>query len=298
MAETMQTRPLCRTPLVRATEHCCRPHDRGCSHEEHSTTDEIVFVRRGAFTRHVGRSRRTLNPNHVVFFSSGAPYRVSHPADGGDDCLALWVRPDVLSDILCEFNAAARDRMERFPHPDGPCDSRMHLGAAALHRTLAAGSPDPALAESAVLTLVRAAVQSAHRLRGHRPVPRRRDTQRAHADLADAVKTELSRRFTEQFSLDDLARRVHASPFHLTRVFRRQTGMSIHAYRHQLRLRAALEQLADDGCDLTDLALRLGFYDHGHFTTAFRRAFGQTPSCFRKTASHRRLAELSRNLQV
>jgi AraC-like DNA-binding protein len=35
--------------------------------------------------------------------------------------------------------------------------------------------------------------------------------------------------------------------------------------------------------DLTDLALRLGFSSHSHFTAAFRKSFGCTPSHFRQS---------------
>jgi len=40
--------------------------------------------------------------------------------------------------------------------------------------------------------------------------------------------------------------------------------------------------------DLTSLALDLGFSSHSHFTLAFRRAFGCTPSQFRSTTRHGR----------
>jgi len=69
--------------------------------------------------------------------------------------------------------------------------------------------------------------------------------------------------------------------FHLARMFRSRTGFSLHAYRNQLRLRAALERLRDPGVDLIDIALDLGFSSHSHFTETFRRSFGKTPSAVR-----------------
>jgi AraC-like DNA-binding protein len=42
----------------------------------------------------------------------------------------------------------------------------------------------------------------------------------------------------------------------------------------------ALEPLADGAGDLTRIALDLGFSSHSHFTAAFRRHFGLTPSAF------------------
>jgi AraC family transcriptional regulator len=74
---------------------------------------------------------------------------------------------------------------------------------------------------------------------------------------------------------------VRVSVFHLCRTFRAVTGQTIHAYRTQLRLRAALERV-EYASDLSAVALDLGFSSHSHFTAAFRRAFGVTPSGVRR----------------
>jgi AraC-like DNA-binding protein len=104
----------------------------------------------------------------------------------------------------------------------------------------------------------------------------------AHAELADAVRHYVAARYTEQSSLGAIARAHGVSAFHLARVFRRATGQSIHAYRIALRLRAALERIADRE-DVATVALSLGFSSHSHFTSAFRRAFGVTPSQLRSS---------------
>ena len=71
--------------------------------------------------------------------------------------------------------------------------------------------------------------------------------------------------------------------FHLAGVFKSRTGVSLHAYRNQLRLRAALERMHNRGVDLVEIALDLGFSSHSHFTETFRRHFGATPSLIRES---------------
>lgn len=78
----------------------------------------------------------------------------------------------------------------------------------------------------------------------------------------------------------------------LCRAFRKWTGTTLHAYRDQLRLRAALEHLASPGTDLTDLALSLGYSSHSHFSANFRAAFGMTPSDARRRATAKTLGTL------
>ena len=94
------------------------------------------------------------------------------------------------------------------------------------------------------------------------------------------LRERLAERFAERLALEDVARLVHASPFHLARLFRARTGSALHEYRTQLRLRAAIDRL-DGGDTLAAVAADCGFASHAHLTDAFRRAFGTTPSAIR-----------------
>jgi AraC family transcriptional regulator len=116
-----------------------------------------------------------------------------------------------------------------------------------------------------------------------------RVTRRAHRDLVDATRVMLARRFRDKLSLSDIARAVFSSPFHLARVFRRKTGLSLHRQLTRLRLRDALEHLANGKPDLTGLALDLGFSSHAHFSHSFRHEFGSTPSEFSRQLFMRNL---------
>ena len=89
-------------------------------------------------------------------------------------------------------------------------------------------------------------------------------------------------RVSQRLTLTSIARAVDCSVFHLCRSFRRATGLTLHAYRDEVRLRLALERLERGERDLSRLALDLGYSSHSHFTAAFRRSFGAPPSSARK----------------
>lgn len=100
-------------------------------------------------------------------------------------------------------------------------------------------------------------------------------------DAVHDVERVLSERWGEAVSLSDLSRAVGLSVFHLCRAFRRLTGRTMHEYRETLRLRDSLDALQQGRRPITDIALDAGFSSHSHYTAAFRRAFGQTPSAIR-----------------
>jgi AraC-like DNA-binding protein len=88
----------------------------------------------------------------------------------------------------------------------------------------------------------------------------------------------LNGEYARPLRLAMIARRVGCSPFHLSQIFSRETGMSMHRHLSQLRLRAALGRLAAGERDLTRLALDVGFASRSHFAGAFSSAFGAPPS--------------------
>ena len=80
----------------------------------------------------------------------------------------------------------------------------------------------------------------------------------------------------ENVSLDKLAAIAGLSPFHLSRVFTKETGVPPHAYQLQIRLKIATDLLAL-GRPLAQVASETGFCDQSHFQRAFKKKFGITP---------------------
>jgi AraC family transcriptional regulator len=277
-------RPLYESPIVSVHDYCCHIEQGGPGAEEESDANNIVLMRHGAFSRHFGRRAVTADVNQAVFFSRESTYRVSHPAECGDRGTVFTVSPRVLNDIVRELDPSIDDHPDHpFQSFTGPCDSNVFWRHRELVQRLESADPlEPLWADVTTLQLVADVLESAFVQRGVARKPRREGTDADHAERAEAAKTYLASRMSERVTLDEVARAVHASPFHLARIFQQQTGVPVHRYLTQLRLRASLERLAEGASDLTALALELGFSSHSHFTDAFRREFGKSPSEMRR----------------
>lgn len=283
--------------LVTVSDYDCRICRGGpAPEEEHDKAHAVVLMRRGVFARHFGRRSVTAEVNQAAFFTKGATYRVSHPADRGDRGTVLTPSSAVLHDIVRELDPSVDTHPDRpFAFAVGPCDLDVFARHRALVRALERSHDvDPLAIETAALTLV-ADVVASSLARGAPPKTRRRDdTDRDHAERVEAVKAHLASHIGERVSLDDVARAVHVSPFHLARIFQTHTGLPIHRYLTQLRLRTSLDRIEGGADNLSALALELGFSSHSHFTDAFRSAFGTTPGEVRRSG----LREVSKNLEV
>lgn len=84
---------------------------------------------------------------------------------------------------------------------------------------------------------------------------------------------------TPHATIDDWARRAGMSRRGFTRVFLRETGLSLSVWRRQASLFAALPRLAE-GQPVTTVALDLGYDSAPAFTTMFRRMLGVSPRSY------------------
>jgi AraC-like DNA-binding protein len=288
-----------RGALVSITDVRCRPSSGRLSGEEQANAHEVVFPRAGVFVKHAGGRRAVADPNHVLFFNAGEHYNVSHPVPGGDDCTCFVFSDETLMDVLCSYDPAARDRPGRpFPATHCPVEPQTIIRRQRLRRRLGDRSTSGLEIEESALELLHEVVRDAYRSREVTPRWRRPGTQRLRRDWVEAVKLLMAERPGVNLSLGEIARAVHCSPFHLARLFRAAVGSTIHQYQLRLRLALALERLPDYPASLTHLALDLGFSSHSHFTTAFRRLFGTSPSAFRRAATGSSQQEMSKILKV
>ena len=82
---------------------------------------------------------------------------------------------------------------------------------------------------------------------------------------------------TEDLSIDLLAEEFFISKFHMMRLFRQETGTTVHLYLTQKRLMLA-RSLIDGGMRATEACYRSGFRSYSSFTRACAKHLGTTPT--------------------
>jgi AraC-like DNA-binding protein len=267
---------LAQTDTVAIGTFACAAEDPLFRDSGPSSTYCFAFPRTHVWIHNDGDTEFLSGPSVATFYNQGQVYRRRKASARGDRCDWCAVSPDVIEDALAELRQPRRGSRILFAATHVATAAGTYAAQRLRFERAARRAVEPLEVEETTLALMARLLSSRDGSRARAAVtPRQRD-------LVSDAKLLLARAPDRRVQLSELARELGCSVFHLCRIFRFVEGTSLAAYHVQLRVRLALEHLAGDrGADLAGVALDYGFSSHSHFTAAFRRAFGVTPSQFR-----------------
>ena len=101
------------------------------------------------------------------------------------------------------------------------------------------------------------------------------------AELCQRAKRMLEDNYDAEVSLEELSRNLGISQGHLSRSFKKETGMSPIDYLTQYRISQACVML-ENGMKTADVAPAVGLPDPKYFSRVFKKVKGQSPSEYRE----------------
>lgn len=104
----------------------------------------------------------------------------------------------------------------------------------------------------------------------------------AHRLEVESAIRFMEAHWREKISAEDILSPAHLSPWHFSRLFREQTGMSPYEYLIHIRMSKAVTDLLQTDDTVEQIAIRNGFGDATQFIRRFRRHYCTTPAVFRK----------------
>lgn len=100
--------------------------------------------------------------------------------------------------------------------------------------------------------------------------------------LSWQIKKVIDRNYARDINLNLLSSLLSYSPVHLSRTFKRETGMNINRYLIETRMKRAVELLIQTDRNVGKIAEAVGYKDYYNFARQFKKYFGKTPLEYRK----------------
>lgn len=296
---TAVERILKRTPLVGAGEYRCpttHPQFLGGGPEK---CPFIVFSHSSVRLIPSRGKAEVCTPNTVNLLDVGDSYERLPVSAEGAICDWIAIAPALLRDIAIEVNPEVGNNSERvFECAVVPLASSVFLSQRLFFNAIRRNPHITRLAlEDAAIQLTASVlnntVEHSRKQQHCRTFRVHRHTSTRRREMVEEAKCILAREYCDDIGLTQLAERVHCSPGYLSRSFSDLTGYTLHSYQTQIRLRVALQLIAEARFNGAGIAPQLGFASHSHLSSVFGKHFGITPSAFARCCSKALLERMS-----
>ena len=105
---------------------------------------------------------------------------------------------------------------------------------------------------------------------------------RDHTNVVEETISYINKHFTENVTIEDLAKQAGFSQYHFIRIFKNETGMTPYEYIINIRLNTAKYLLRNSQLSIKDICFNTGFSSESVFCNAFKKRLGITPTEYRK----------------
>lgn len=96
------------------------------------------------------------------------------------------------------------------------------------------------------------------------------------------IRSFIDSNLDQTIHASDLSAVAQRSTAHFSRAFKQAFGEPPHAFLIRRRLEEACRLMLTSSASLSEISLSVGFSDHAHLCKLFRKAFGQSPSRWRR----------------
>lgn len=101
-----------------------------------------------------------------------------------------------------------------------------------------------------------------------------------NADYVENLKRLIELYPEYNLTIEEMARQVFISKYHLIRSFKQEIGLTPHQFQIQNRVRKA-QRLLNQSLSITEVALTAGFFDQSHLIRNFEKIVGLSPTGYK-----------------
>ena len=236
---------------------------------------KLLMLRSGSGGYMVDGHRYNLEPGDLVLIGSHCVHRPEFEPGIPYERIIIYISPDFLrrqSSAECDLLACFSGAGSHVLRPGEKTRRQLFSLAAQLEREIADEGYGHVILGNVLLLQLLVEIGRNQRNAAVLPGPVEPGNGRIQ-DILGYIDANLA----EDITIDLLSEQFYISKYHMMRLFRRETGQSIHHYLTDRRLLHARSLIAA-GMSATESCFRSGFRSYSSFTRAYAKRFGTTPT--------------------
>ncbi len=237
---------------------------------------KLLLLRSGSGSYSVEGQRYTLIPGDIVLIGSRCVHRPEFEAGVPYERSIIYISPAFLrrqSTEDCALEDCFSGLHGHVLRPSQPLQRRLFAIADELEQELSGKAYGRVILSSGML--LRLLVEIGRAMQNGDDLLLQ--PMQPHNNRVLDILRYLDTHLTEDITIDDLAEKFYLSKYHMMRLFRRETGETIHNYLSLRRLLYARD-LIEQGMTATEACFRCGWQSYSSFTRAYAKRFGTTPT--------------------
>ena len=229
----------------------------------------ILYTTKGSGVISTARKTTALNPDTLLFFSCGQPFRLAAAESVWEFYLA-FIDGDSLPVFYRFYQESVAKLYPVAPVSDIP--SYIEYLERAVHANLASSVFSVSKRLTDILTEV--CVVSANQEHAEEHIP----------DYLIQMKKMFDEQYSDSYSLTDIETMLGISKYRLCREFSAQFGVSPLHYLNARRIAAAKDLLLSSNLTVHEVGSAVGIDNTNHFINLFKKSTGATPFAFKQAA--------------
>jgi AraC family transcriptional regulator len=269
--------------FYRLVDFKCRCVDCRTSKPEYNESFCVSFVRKGNFLFNVFRHSLDSYTGCVLVTKPGYERTVTHIHTIPDECTIIDFKADFYNALQEQYGSIPffldNDLHSTLIKTDPELDF-IHFY---LLQLILSKSGSKLETDNLVLEVIDRVVTNLAPYQQDKKINMR--LKRNHLQTIEAAKEFITRHFTRDISLMEIADHCHVSAFHFSRIFKTFTATSPHHFLLSVRLKHAELLLRNTTMPVMDVAFSSGFNSIEYFTAAFKNRYASPPAKFRSVVS-------------
>ncbi len=114
-------------------------------------------------------------------------------------------------------------------------------------------------------------------------------------EMVNTILEYIYEHYNEKIELETLANLTFCSESHIARAFKKNTGMTIISYIHQVRIEKSIKKMTEDGLSVKEAAEEVGYQNLNNFYKYFKLHTGMTPASYVREKGHKADEEMRKD---